>query len=175
MYLLLAWSLSGNSLSPLSFRREKHHCVCLYALLSIKLSGFLLTLSVKVGKLRLATPCLVSSFDNFTFQSIKKFIFFKRFFILYIQYSIYLFHIQYCYNIMLYEEIVFLNKYCKNKLRILYHILYQKKSKNTFSQQYSSKFIFFFSRFLENARFSSTQWIWRNTASWKFSKRISAA
>lgn len=59
---------------------------------------------------------------------------------------------------MLYEEIVFLNKYCKNKLRILYHILYQKKkSKNTFSRIYSSKFIFFFSRFLENARFSSTQ------------------
>lgn len=58
---------------------------------------------------------------------------------------------------MLYEEIVFLNKYCKNKLRILYHILYLKKSKNTFSRKYSSKFIFFFSRFLENARFSSTQ------------------
>lgn len=44
----------GKLSSPL-FRRENHwsiHCVCCVsaALLSIKLTGFLLTLSVKVGK-----------------------------------------------------------------------------------------------------------------------------
>lgn len=87
---------------------------------------FSLPFQYESWEMRLATPCLVSSFDNFTFQSIKKFIFLSIFFILYVLYSIYLFYIQYCYDIVFYEEIVFLNKYYKNKPRILYH---KKKKK----------------------------------------------
>ena len=78
-------------------------------------------------EMRLATPCLVSSFDNFTFQNIKKFIFLSTFFILYILHSIYLFHIQCCHNVAFYEDIIFLNEYYKNKLRTLYHEKKKKK------------------------------------------------
>lgn len=81
-------------------------------------------------EMRLATPCLVSSFDNFTFQNIKKFIFLSTFFILYILHSIYLFHIQCCHNVAFYEDIIFLNEYYKNKLRTLYHE--KKKIKKSF-------------------------------------------
>lgn len=173
--MITKWKLPLPSL--LSKRKSLERiivCVCMLYFLSNCL-GFSLPFQWKLGNCVWRRHVWSHLLIILLFKVLKNLFFLNVFFILHVQYSIYLFHIQYCYNIMLYEEIVFLNKYCKNKLRILYHILYQKKSRNTFSRKYSSKFIFFFSRFLENARFSSTQWIWRNTASWEFSKRISAA
>lgn len=104
---------------------------------------FSLPFQYESWEMRLATPCLVSSFDNFTFQSIKKFIFLSIFFILYVLYSIYLFYIQYCYDIVFYEEIVFLNKYYKNKPRILYHK--KKKIKKSFLSKIFIKICFLLS------------------------------
>lgn len=84
-YLLLTWSLKGKLSSPL-FRRENHwsYSLCVFvhysALLSIKLTDWVSPYPFSESwEMRLATPCLISSFDNITFRSIKRY-FFKRLF-----------------------------------------------------------------------------------------------